>query len=350
MTPQTSQKIKILSFIAILLVVLLHGYNLDSAGSNEVLFDKSPLWMLQDFVSFGLTRVAVPMFFAISGFLFFMDGNSQFLGFVGKMKKRVRTLLVPFLFWSLAGLALYFVLQSLPPLQPFFNKGLVRDYSLSEFFTVLLVHPIPYQFWFIRDLIVLVALSPVLYVLIRYSRLAFLTVCLVVWIPDFGPWNNSAEALLFFVAGGYLAMYRQVWLAKSYARWALLLLAIWMLLLAAKTTALYLNQIFLGRMFLKASILVGVLALWGSYDRYFKNGVPKAMVKASVFTFFVYAFHEPMLTIIKKVLFAGLGKGYAAHFAVYLLAPVGAIAVAMLVGPAFKKMLPRFYALVTGGR
>lgn len=350
MNPYTSQKIKIISFIAILLVVFLHAYNLDSAGSDVVLFDKSPLWVVQDFISFGLTRVAVPLFFVISGFLFFMDGNSRFTGFVEKMKKRVRTLLVPFLFWSLAGIVLYFVLQSLPPLQPFFSKGLVRDFSPTEFFTVLFLHPIPYQFWFIRDLMVLVVLSPLLYVLIRYSRLTFLVVCVMVWTQDFGPWNNSAEAMLFFVAGGHLAVYRQVWLARTYSGQALLFLALWILLLAAKTTALYLEQLFLGRLFLKASILIGMLALWGCYDRLFKNRIPNVMVNASTVTFFIYAFHEPMLTMIKKVLFAVLGKGYSPHGAIYLAAPVLAIGVALFVGSALRKFVPRIYGLVTGGR
>lgn len=350
MTPYTSQKIKIISFIAILLVVFLHAYNLDSGGNEVILFDKSPLWMLQDFISFGLTRVAVPLFFVISGFLFFMDGNSQWSGFVKKMKKRATTLLIPFLFWSLAGLALYFVLQSLPPLQPFFSKGLVRDYSLTEFLTVLFVHPIPYQFWFIRDLMLMVLLSPVLYFLIRYSRFTFLAVCLMLWIPDLGPWNNSAEALLFFVAGGHLAMYRPASISKDYASKAALLFVAWMIFLSAKTAALYFDHLFLGRMLLKSSIIIGVLALWGCYDRVFRTVVPGRIVQTASFTFFIYAFHEPMLTIIKKVLFSVLGKGYTAHAVIYLAAPVLAIGVALLVGSAFRKFIPRVYGMVTGGR
>jgi surface polysaccharide O-acyltransferase-like enzyme len=156
MTNYTSEKIRIVSVLAILLVVFLHAYNLMVTGSDEILFEKTPLWFLQDMVSFGLTRVAVPLFFLVSGFLFFKGASGTVGEYRQKITKRFHSLFIPFVFWSAFGILFYLTLQSIPQLVPFFSKGLIRDYSFADLLTTLFVTPIPYQFWFIRDLMIMI--------------------------------------------------------------------------------------------------------------------------------------------------------------------------------------------------
>lgn len=68
----------------------------------------------------------------------------------------IGTLFIPYLFWSLFGVLFYFTLQSLPPLQVFFTKKLIIDYSFQELINVIFNQPIPYQLWFLKDLMILV--------------------------------------------------------------------------------------------------------------------------------------------------------------------------------------------------
>jgi len=77
-----SYKIRAISFWAILLVVFLHAYNLDTKQQGIILtFPKSYNWFIQNLISNGLTRVAVPLFFIISGYLFFIkfDQNAPII-------------------------------------------------------------------------------------------------------------------------------------------------------------------------------------------------------------------------------------------------------------------------------
>src|SRR4051812_4625301 len=114
MTAYISDKIKIISFFSIILVVFLHAYNLDNAPDVTPLFYKSPTWFIEDVISQGFTRIAVPLFFMLSGFLFFLNIKGTRNEFWNKIKKRGRTLLIPFLFWSLFGIGFYFTLQTVP--------------------------------------------------------------------------------------------------------------------------------------------------------------------------------------------------------------------------------------------
>ena len=54
--------------------------------------------------------LCVPAFFAISGFLFFRDGaRLSARDYTSKLRRRVRSLLVPYLLWNLIGFALFLV-------------------------------------------------------------------------------------------------------------------------------------------------------------------------------------------------------------------------------------------------
>ncbi len=74
-----------------------------------------------------------------------------------------------------AVFALYFVGQAVPRLQPFFTKPEYEIVNLDWWGASqppaarITRFPIDYQFWFIRDLLLLAAVSPVLWLAMRYS-------------------------------------------------------------------------------------------------------------------------------------------------------------------------------------
>ena len=88
----TSQKIKITSFLLMIMVVFLHSYNLDiKQGSQLVFFEKDYNWLIQNFISYGITRIAVPLFFLISGFLFVYSSSFSLEDYKVKVPTRVRS-------------------------------------------------------------------------------------------------------------------------------------------------------------------------------------------------------------------------------------------------------------------
>lgn len=87
-----SEKIKVVSFFSIILVLYIHSgfhdYPHEIAGMQ---FN----FLLQDIISGEIGRCAVPMFYMISGYLFFLNVES-INDVYHKMRKRVHTLLIPY--------------------------------------------------------------------------------------------------------------------------------------------------------------------------------------------------------------------------------------------------------------
>ena len=126
-----------------------------------------------DLFSFNLGRVAVPAFFVLSGFFFFwsLDLNEyKFSWFFTQWKKRIRSLLVPYLIWNLLMVIAIFVKNALFIRMGFGADecyGYIRDMDVPEWFWG---GPINYPLWYIRDLICLSLLAPLFYYLIRYVK------------------------------------------------------------------------------------------------------------------------------------------------------------------------------------
>lgn len=96
-----SNKAKVLSFVAAIMVVLIHGSAASAGGVSA--------WnvCLHNFFSQQITCVAVPFFFVMSGFWFARGRYVQENGGGGYkilMIKKIKTLLVPYLIWAIVGL------------------------------------------------------------------------------------------------------------------------------------------------------------------------------------------------------------------------------------------------------
>lgn len=72
MNKYLSDKLRIISLISIIMVVFLHSYNVTVKFSpGNMSFNDGYNVFIQNFFSQGITRIAVPIFFCISGYLFF---------------------------------------------------------------------------------------------------------------------------------------------------------------------------------------------------------------------------------------------------------------------------------------
>ncbi|WP_187260862.1 acyltransferase family protein [Pontibacter beigongshangensis] len=355
MNPYLSYKLKILSLFAILLVVYIHAYTFELAPHFGALTQqKSYNSFIQDYISQGVARIAVPLFFSISGYLFFLNFKPSVGGFLKKYQKRFRTLVVPFLLWSLYGILLYFVLQLAPNSELFFKNRLIRNFDLPQFFSTWLKHPIPYQLWFLRDLIFLVLLSPLVWFYVRYLKEAGIALLIVLWVWLFDLDLFQTESLLFFSLGALLSFRSGLLLKQHTSNTTYLVLLAWLLLILLKTWLSHIDfdPALAVRLVHKAAILVGIVAAWMIFDKAFlgREAKESRMLWFASFSFFIYAFHEPVLTIFKKGLFFLLGTTDPVTLLVYLTAPLVVIALSVLAGLILQKLLPWLYALLTGGR
>lgn len=184
-------------------------------------------------------RIAVPFFFLCSGFL--LAGHFCDKGWYRvQLTKRLANLGCPFLFWNVAWLVISFMVMLLAnevhitDIEKIifntcaFGKGNLKPVGFDFFggwiLTALGLNPfgLPYvqQLWYIRSLLILVALSPVLCRLAKFEWLFVLFVAYALICPFGGDlqanllgrfrWLSffritlSLEGLFYFVLGIYL--------------------------------------------------------------------------------------------------------------------------------------------------
>ncbi len=167
--PQITSAFELLRFPLILGVVMIHCDISLYLPAEAAAFDEA----LRVFTKCVL-RICVPLFFVMSGFLFFRSGTLGRKSLLEKWRRRVHTLLVPYLIWNTLGL-LCMLLKKAPLLAGYFPQ--YSDFHIS-FGTLMsgyvAVGDYPYDFvlWFIRDLMVCVALAPLLWRFLRSTRFA----------------------------------------------------------------------------------------------------------------------------------------------------------------------------------
>lgn len=349
MTQYLSDKLKVISFLAIILVLYIHS------GFHEIPNEIAGMTFniqLQRAICGMLGRTAVPSFFMISGYLFFLHTENGMKSIRKKMQKRVKTLLIPYIIGCLFVPLFWVVMEQVPFAARFCNGkdvtvGLM-NMSLPSLFIKLFymsegsTTPMAFQLWFLRDLIIIVMFSPLLYI-VRNS-LRWGTVIIIFAATYLNYQYAPFYSLFWFMLGSMVKTsclrYSNWWLPISYITVSILQMAsfdwqYWQYL----------------RIPLE---LLGVCALWMIYEKcvssHFNLVGHRLLTSLCSFTFFIYLFHEPTLNIVRKVLAAVVGENSIGFAVSYVLSPWIFAGLWVAVGYVMKRYVPRFYGLCSGGR
>lgn len=335
-----SNKISYLNLILIVFVLLLHSYYTEAS-------DYPCAMAIQRFTgTYGLTGVAVPMFYLLSGLLFF-NGIKAVKDCLPKMRKRVRTLLVPYIIWNIIFVLWYVVLQNLPGIGGFINNdiaGKVCSPDIVSDIYELLWKPANSPLWFLRDLIILVATSPIWYFFIKQLKW-FGPLFIVILTPYINLYVSP-----FFLLGGCIAMhsslekisYKFIGGGKTY-------------IAAIVYVGNAFAQIFIDYHHSYQSFiacLCGIVTIWWLYD-WIVKGKNYKMAKLHQllgYSFFIYLFHEPVFNIIKKLDLKILGVHEWSLIILYLANPIIMCVLAILIAKLLQKFVPKTYSILVGGR
>jgi len=349
-----SDKLKLISFVSMLMVVFLHSYNLGTEIIDNPNIKKGYNFFIQFFISQGITRIAVPIFFTISGYLLFIRLNNAiiFKDYLPILKKKMISLAIPYLIWSFSFFVFFLLLQKLPGIANLFKQKHIADYSVKETLSVVFINPIPFQLWFIRDLIVLIIMYPLLYWALRLSKGLVLLLFLISWWFGFDLIIFSSEALLFFNIGSFLGINKSDLRIDINQKVACSLLILWFLIVLFETLLVFksFSNSYVLNFLHKSGILIGIISVWFLYDfasqkRFYFKSMPFLHL-----SFFIYTLHEPLLEILKIIFYKILGNGEMTMLSIYIVAPLFVIALCILTGEFLKKTVPSFFNLITGGR
>lgn len=352
MTQYLSDKLRVLSLISIIFVLYIHsGFHADEI-EGMVVNDR-----VQEFVSGMMGRCAVPLFYVISGYLFFLKVPEGMKSIYGKMRKRVRTLVVPYIIGCLFFVGFGVLMAVLPGVSKYMNSSVMPLFSKpigeilrSIFYDAGNGTPCAFQLWFLRDLILIVATSPLWYIYLRYLKLAFVAVLFILTYLDVP--HVPFYPLFWFVLGGQLTKVKiEMGGVNGVINIGLLALCLFLVL---SIVELFFPEMIDWKSLRIPIILIGIVGAWGLYDavvgKNFSLLQHQWLTTACQFTFFIYIFHEPTLNIVRKLIVVVLGKNEFGYMASYLISPWIFTVCAVFAGLLFRKYLPRVYDVCTGGR
>lgn len=345
MSQYLSNKLSILSLICILGVLIIHTHYLEASTFTLAAY-------VQNIVGGQLVRFCVPLFFLISGYLFFVNINSGAFSLVWtKLRRRVSSLFVPYLICNTLFFFGIIALQLIPWTSKFVNTdflSMLRQ-DIWSIITYLYWEPAAFHLWFLKYLMLFMLSTPILLLCLSNSYAATIyALCTYSIWGVFCFQDSYAQNYLFFVAGAYLAFYKVNICRKMNPATTLFAIGAYLAwcVINVHFSDLCLPQFEIPR------LTLGCIAIWGMYD-YFYQMAPQMvsyLLKWSIFTFFVYLFHEPWINVYKKLALRIFGVSEITLTVSYFLIPIIMYMTCVLVAICIRKYLPRTYSILTGGR
>lgn len=152
MDAKCSNKLTYLSFILAVGIIIRHSSCVGYQSLSSV-----HLW-IERFVS-DATDMIVPMFFAISGFLFFK--NFDYSKLIQKWTSRIHSLLIPFVIWSFAGFLFFYLIGKIPFIAS--NTDMVPgNIEIWPLLKDIFINTKYNTTWFVLNLMIYVLVVPIL--------------------------------------------------------------------------------------------------------------------------------------------------------------------------------------------
>ncbi len=332
-------------------IILIHSVNIGmfDLSSPHTVAGVRKACEVEVFMNRYVLAPLVPLFFLISGFLF-NRGNASLsaASYLGKLKSRIRTLVVPYVLWNVFAYIVRNIIKMTPLGARYCSDtAAFGSFSMYEMF----IEPSLVPLWFLRNLILLVLLVPAIYFLIK--RFGGFSLLLFVLAEMFG--GEYMAGILYFSGGIYLSICCRGINPDSYVRFFKVPAMIW----GAAILLLFILQWFghkidMGGLGLFTLCLKGMgdisMAILGMtfYLWSFSNLVERKPLAQSAF--FIYAFHGIISPYVIKIIniihpdsFIGVIGCYFADFVCIAVVSICAFFVV-------KSIFPRLLWVLTGGR
>lgn len=217
--PDFSKRITALRFLLSVFVVFIHAVpdNVHFSSGDINCLDGASIWIraIVYFFAQFLGQIAVPMFFIISGYLFFAKPKPAIIS----IKSKSKTIALPYFLWNVIAIVLIFIAQSISYTESYFPQNLIKEWSFKDYLLAFwsnnsfdnLAGPVVAQFWYIRDLLCLMIISPLIKIIARKYPYTYITVIALLYIfniigiiPDY---LGFVGALFYFSIGYYAVKY-----------------------------------------------------------------------------------------------------------------------------------------------
>jgi fucose 4-O-acetylase-like acetyltransferase len=352
---ELSKRINSLRFLLIFFVVFIHnaaiGQGVNFSDGTEM-FDvpfyvKTVITVVSSF-----TCAAVPLLFIISSYLLYSKENS----FVVNIKKKLKSIILPYFLWIILTLLFFYVAQSFSFTQKYFATFIIRKFTTLDWIQAFIGEingggtpnhhsPIVGQFWFLRDLIILNIFFLQIKKIIDKLPVSTFILLFVLWIKNPQMYLVNAGALFYFALGYYIVKYNLSY--KTLDKIRLSDLVITYLIILVLRLFFPANVPILGFI----NIIIAVITFIKLSAYFIKNdAVYNILNWLKEYAFWIYALHmllEAVLTKLSVLIIPMRGAWLLLqYFGVIFITT----ALLIVMGVCVQKTLPTFYSILTGGR
>ncbi len=344
--------------------IMIGGNPIDTSGHRSFVLVNHIIEAFNDGYS-------VPIFFFISGFLFFLGIEFTKETYFYKIEKRIKTLFIPYVIWNTLSITILFC-KLLPFLSKFahvsktlnftwtgllscfwiYDRSLVID-PMSGIFTDPAAnhsYPILVPMWFLRDLMVVVLFSPLIYWVLKQTKHYVLTLLGIAWIV-LGYWQLEHISMLltaffFFSWGAYMSINgKDLLTLRKFFRLSMVMYPI---LGIVGVVSIYCFPEW-SKVIRNVGIVFGLFLAYDVATWLLQKGVCKLHPFLASASFFIYVSHPFINTYILKFIFilTNPSSSIALVF-VYTSAVILTIIVLLVVYYLMRRYCPLLLKAVTG--
>lgn len=342
-----SARINLMRIVLISGIIFVHvPYD---PATNPYLGQFGGLDWMRVFLADSLFRIGVPCLSAISGYLLFYRGWNTF-DYRKTLRTKASTILVPFLLWNFAFLALVYAAQSngigfgyLPDVVNATPRELMNlGFAIETW-------PINLPLYFLRDLLLCLLLSPLIAMaILRYPRtvLALALAFAVLPVPN-GIFLK--KSILFGFSFGVFAALHRIDIKRMDRIAGPVVLAV-LTGAVLLSFALYANgaefPVWLD-MLRSLAAISGIFGAWALSALLIRTGPGQALSRLGGLSFWIFCAHYPLLILFWMV-WNRLGIPDYPLF--YVASPILALAILVATHAAARRWLPALHAILTGRR
>lgn len=338
-------------FPLIVLILYMHIVPIEHFPISTELTSTNAYNFIAEFVAHNVGRLAVPCFFLISGYFYFRKmerWSSDF--YIHQQRKRLRTLVLPYLLWNILNILIILLKGYLFNL---FGKDGSGDigYIMGSSPWELMTYPVNQPLWYLRDLICMTFIAPLFYYLFKHMKGYGLIVLLGIYLSamELHVRGFSMTAIFYFGTGALWGIQRRNFLTDfaPLKRVSIIIAPI----LAVAATLMHQSQYY--ENILRLFIPFGMIATFFAVQQLVSTAKPReALLKLSSSVFFIYAVHEIFLkNWVKGAFFrtplADSGWGMIIG---YIIMPIVLLCICLMIYMVMKRCTPKTLNVLTGGR
>lgn len=343
---QFSRKVTIVSFMLAIFVMYIHAKNLAYYNFGDA--HGTIIYTLNQIMSETFGRIAVPFFFLQSGYWMFRYNvhETGYSVLKSKLKKKVETLVIPYLIWNTFGLVVFVILSHIPGMPFNVHDGQVVNITWNNIIEGVFLHEFYFPLWFMQDLIVLNIISPIIVKILRNKYLTYITVLVLFVLALLGmnmPFLQTNSLLLFTMGGALSVYHKDYWENQGYSPLKIAgYIVLFLIFAALKWFGVpFINTVyvvFTPIIFWKCCDIMGNLHIF--------NHEPSWFFKQS---FFIYCSHIFIVEGLSSI-FSKINQSMAWASFTYMITPIVALILIYIIGKFMAVRIPTLYGVLCGNR